>query len=95
MKLELLNQKDVGGWVWYTPSHGDWEKGRIKSWNESYIFVVYKCNGEWDRFQSFTGAATKPEELKSIDHAEHCEANLGYTCACLPPTLEVKEEDFI
>ena len=58
-----LTKKDIGRWVAYTSLFGDEEKGRIKSWNDKYIFVVYKCDNNWDRFQDYTGAATKPEDL--------------------------------
>jgi hypothetical protein len=43
---------------------GEKERGRIKSWNEKWIFVVYRCDHQWDRFQDFTGAATDPEDLR-------------------------------
>ena len=59
-----LRKEDIGKWVLYTPSHGASEKGRLKFWNDKWIFVVYTCCGEWDRFQDFTGCATKPEDLE-------------------------------
>lgn len=59
-----LRKEDIGKWVLYTPSYGKTEKGRIKSWNEKWIFVVYACAGEWDRFQDYTGAATHPKDLR-------------------------------
>lgn len=61
-----LTKKDIGRWVEYHDSHwsgGKAEKGRIKSWNDKFIFIVYLCNNEWNRFQDFTGAATNPEDL--------------------------------
>lgn len=58
-----LTESDIGRWVEYHGYDGWIEKGRIKSWNDKYIFVVYKCNGEWCRFQDFTGTATSPEDL--------------------------------
>jgi len=57
-----LTQEDVGRWVVYD----NVQKGRIKSWNDEYIFVVYSCAGEWDRFRDFTAAATKPEKLSFL-----------------------------
>lgn len=50
----------VGDFVHYTPasSFGTPENGRIKSFGEKYVFVVYKCAGEWDRYQEYTGQAT-------------------------------------
>ena len=62
--LVTLRKEDIGRWVLYEGSAGEKEKGRIKSWNSKFIFVVYKCNGEWDRFQDFTGCATNPEDLR-------------------------------
>ncbi len=59
-----LRKEDIGKWVLYTPSYGPTEKGRIKSWNDKWIFVVYTCAGEWDKFQDYTGAATDPENLR-------------------------------
>lgn len=63
--ISKLTKEDVGRWVIYTSSGGDKvEEGKIKSWNDTNIFVVYHCNDEWDRFQDFTGAATHPEDLE-------------------------------
>jgi hypothetical protein len=63
--LEKLSYKDIGRWVIYNDGFKQ-EKGRIKSWNDEFIFVVYKCNEEWDRFQDYTGCATNPEDLGFI-----------------------------
>ena len=70
INIPELNNNDVGRWVVYTPDYGDSEKGRIKSWNEKYIFVVYKCDNQWDRFQDFTGCATDPDDLEFINESE-------------------------
>ena len=62
--IAKLRKEDIGKWVLYVPSHyGGTEKGRLKSWNEKWIFVVYQCDGEWDDFENYTGAATSPEYL--------------------------------
>jgi major membrane immunogen (membrane-anchored lipoprotein) len=61
--LADLRKEDIGKWVLYDDNFKK-EKGRIKSWNAEYIFVVYKCDGQWDRFQDFTGCATNPEDLR-------------------------------
>ncbi len=58
-----LTKDDIGKWVKYNDDFKP-EKGRIKSWNDKYIFVVYKCDHQWDRFQDYTGCATKPEDLE-------------------------------
>ena len=65
--LAELKDEDIGRWVEYTAPHGATERGRLKSWNSHFIFVVYKCGGEWTRFKNFTGAATKPDDLRFIE----------------------------
>lgn len=64
IEIKGLTQEDIGQWVEYTPAVGKKQKGRIKSWNEEYIFVVYHCNHEWDRYQEYTGQPTNPSDLK-------------------------------
>lgn len=66
----LLTKKDVGRWVEYNGAGGEIETGRIKSWGKEFIFVVYHCNNEWDRFQDFTGQATKPKDLNFLKEEE-------------------------
>ncbi len=64
--IKDLTQEDVGRWVVYKDRFkiaGEREEGKIKSWNDKFIFVVYKCDGQWDRFQDFTGQATSQEDL--------------------------------
>ena len=58
-----LTKDDIGKWVFYKSEFKP-EKGRIKSWNDKFIFVVYKCGHQWDRFQDFTGCATESEDLE-------------------------------
>ena len=58
-----LKEEDIGKWVIYTPDFGLPEKGKIKSWNDKFIFVVYKCDDQWQRFEEYTGCATNPEDL--------------------------------
>jgi len=71
--LSTLRKEDIGRWVLYDDNFKK-EKGRIKSWNEEFIFVVYKCNDEWDRFQDFTGCATNPEDLDFLIFKEKLKA---------------------
>ena len=63
INIEKLQQKDFGRWVIYKDYAGNEEKGKIKSWNDKVIFVVYSCNNEWYRFYDFTGCATAPKNL--------------------------------
>ena len=64
--IAQLTKEDVGKWVEYRGTGGEVEWGKIKSWNDNWIFVVYKCAGEWERFKDFTGQATGPEDLRFI-----------------------------
>lgn len=63
--ISKLSKKDIGRWVRYSSSPKD-EAGRIKSWNDIFVFVVYNCDEDdedWDNYQNYTAAATKPEDL--------------------------------
>jgi hypothetical protein len=62
--IGTLTKADVGRWVWYHPNWGERQAGRIKSWNDKFVFVVYKCAGNWEAFKDYTAAATKPEDLE-------------------------------
>lgn len=70
INIKELTKYDTDRWVVYTPSHGSKEKGRIKSWNDQFVFVVYRCNFEWDRFQDYTACATKPEDLEFVNKGD-------------------------
>lgn len=60
--ISKLTDKDVGRWVIYLPKN---EIGRIKSWNETFIFVVYHCDGNWSNYQIYT-VSTNPRDLEFI-----------------------------
>ncbi len=60
--ISKLLKGDIGKWVRYHSNPKD-EAGRIKSWNDIFVFVVYKCGGDWDNYQNYTAAATRPEDL--------------------------------
>lgn len=62
-----LTESDKGRWVEYWPSS---EKGRIKSWNKSFVFVVYKCGGNWNDYQNYTAASTHPKSLRFLQDSE-------------------------
>jgi len=66
INVNRLEETDVGRWVEYRPSVGPKVEGRIKSWNEKWIFVVYYCDGKWDEYQNYTAAATEPNDLYLI-----------------------------
>lgn len=65
--IAKLKPEHIGAWVAYNNTTGPDEFGRIKSWNDRFVFVVYNCANEWDRFQDYTAAATDPKELRFID----------------------------
>jgi len=62
-----LTKDDEGGRVIYRDSTGKTEEGRIKSWNDKWIFVVYNCDDNWNNYASYTAAATNPEDLEWRD----------------------------
>jgi hypothetical protein len=58
----------VGQWVRWQGGHPNhWEEGRIKSWNQEVVFVVFKCDNNWDRFQDYTGQACDPDDTTFIN----------------------------
>ena len=61
--IKKLTAEDIGRWVLYWQTG---EKGRIKSWTTSIVFVVYKCADNWDDFQNYA-AATHPKALQFIE----------------------------
>ena len=67
IELDKLTKKDVGRWVLYTAPCGTLDVGRIKSWNDKYVFVTYECDGHWDNFEEYTGGSTNPKDLKFIE----------------------------
>ena len=62
IEISKLTKGDVGKWVKYT-DFSKTEIGKIKSWNNKFIFVVYSCNYDWNNFRNYTAAATSPEDL--------------------------------
>ena len=63
IEISKLTEEDIGKWVEYHGSAGEIEKGKIKSWNDMYVFVVYKCDNNWLNFMNYTGCATEPDDL--------------------------------
>lgn len=59
-----LNEKDVGRWVRYRANHGALEWGRLKTWNDKFIFVVYNWAAKQAAWMNYTAASTKPEQLE-------------------------------
>ena len=65
--LDTLKERDIGRWVEYWPGK---EVGRLKSWNGSFLFVVYNCGGNWDKYMDYTAASTHPKSLNFIEEPE-------------------------
>lgn len=59
----LASDFKQGDKVTYRPTHGPMEFGIVKRTTEVWVFVVYKCGSNWDRFMDYTAAATDPKEL--------------------------------
>lgn len=69
MKISDVNDTFIGAWVEFTHGHGEKEYGRIKSWNDTYVFVVFKCANQWDKYDQYTAQACDPVQLRLL--AEH------------------------
>jgi hypothetical protein len=44
--IKHLGPEHIGRWVEYHRGAGEIETGRIKSWTDRAVFVVYSCYGE-------------------------------------------------
>jgi len=64
--MKDLQQSDlkIGTKVHYIPFEGaeksDYENGIVKSipdHTNTFVFVVYNCNGEWDKINNYTGCS--------------------------------------
>jgi hypothetical protein len=65
IEIANLTSADCGRWVRYRDRfESKPDLGRIKSWNSKFIFVVYRCAGNWDDFENYTGVATDPSDLE-------------------------------
>lgn len=62
-----MNYKEVfkpGTKVTYRPLYGNCEHGIVKTIVEEAIFVVYKCDGNWDSYTNYTASLTHPKRLE-------------------------------
>lgn len=57
---------NVGDKVTYVPSIGPKEIGVVKTIHPdgNKAWVVYKCDGNWEHYQNYTGALTSFSDLK-------------------------------
>ena len=60
--INTLTKADIGKHVECT-GHNETEKGRIKSFNKNWIFVVFHCDDDWNNFENYTAAACAPEAI--------------------------------
>ncbi len=63
LNLKILTEDHKGLWVQYKPSFGTPEKGILKSWNHLNCFVVFKCGGDWQHYENYTGQSVNPNDL--------------------------------
>lgn len=77
IKINTLTDSDIGRFVEYRGSGGEKEIGRIKSWNDKFIFVVYPGNNQAknEHYDRYTAAATLPENLFFIKDSNDCKHN--------------------
>jgi len=48
--IASLTDADQGRWVIYHAMPGHLERGRIKSWTNQFIYVVFHCpDDQWDK----------------------------------------------
>ena len=66
IKREELTEKDSGCWVTFSLSQGRRQLGRIKSFNDQWVFVVSNCSSDWDNYTNYTAAATTASSLTFV-----------------------------
>jgi len=62
--IKSLKEADKGSWVVVDNTNIGEATGRIKSWNDTYIFVVFHCNGDWENYADYTAEAVNPSRIK-------------------------------
>ena len=68
INVSSLTEADRGRWVEYCPPWGEPQRGRIQSWTNTLVNVVFRC-GNWDDYQNYPGARSLPEHLTFIEPA--------------------------
>jgi hypothetical protein len=66
IRIDDLGPDQIGAWVNYIRATSEPRKGRIKYWNQRFVFVVFDCANQWDRFTDFVAAPTNPEDLDLV-----------------------------
>jgi len=70
INLNLLSEKDAGRWVLNNNQGNDYYKGRVKDWDDEFIYIVYDCD-DWNNYMDFESVATLPENLEFIPAPEN------------------------
>jgi len=65
--ISELITADKGRWVRLKNFSGKNGTGRIKSWNDSFIFVVFQCDNDWENYADYTGEAVNCSNLEFIE----------------------------
>lgn len=67
--MPIKEQPEVGTEVCYHPAHFDedeFENGivkRVPKHRTDAVFVVYNCDGNWHKYQNYTAAMTRLQDL--------------------------------
>jgi predicted ribosome quality control (RQC) complex YloA/Tae2 family protein len=70
MKTEDLKK---GMWVEYCDPNKPVEIGRVKSWNDKIVFVVFHANDDWSHYYNYTGSAVLIEDLELLKESNEDE----------------------
>lgn len=56
----------IGEWVIYCDRGLRQELGRVKSFNATYVFVVFNCDCNWNNYTDYTAQACYPTKLEAV-----------------------------
>jgi hypothetical protein len=76
--ISKLTRDDIGRWVKFKGFSGKEEIGKLKFWNDRYIFVVFHCDDNWGNYADYTGESVNSCNLEFYDEKteeEECEGN--------------------
>ena len=78
MVKSMFGKNPSCGYTWTNRYDNKKELGKIKSYNSIFIYVVYKCAGEWDRFKAYTGIPTDPNMLNFCKASKPTKSEILY-----------------
>jgi hypothetical protein len=70
IEISELTKADKGKWVKLKNIPGKKGIGRIKTWNTSFIFVVFQCDNDWENYANYTGEAVNWSNLEFVDEED-------------------------